>query len=48
MEVIDINAKEGLRVQSAAYPLVPNPALPGLIKASHQEMLKILFFNLFF
>ncbi len=35
MEVINVDAKEG--VQSAAHPLVPNPALPGPIEASMQS-----------
>jgi hypothetical protein len=37
MEVIDVDAEEGLGVQSAARPPVPNPALPGPIEASVQS-----------
>ena len=37
MEVIDVDTEEGLGVQSAAPPPVPNPALPGPIEASVQS-----------
>jgi hypothetical protein len=37
MEVIDVDTEEGLGVQSAARPPVPNPALPGPIEASMQS-----------